>query len=321
MRRFLALLTAACLLLVPAPAAADTALAAPTGLQVTHVGDTSADLYWSHDLFARQDVVERNVGGTWTEYATGAFNSQALTGLQPGTTYTLRVYSLPSEASGYLASPPSATITFTTLSAPDSSPPSTPSTPLFSSISTDGVSVVWGESTDNVQVGGYFLQQLVGGAWTTVRITDAFGRFQRVTGLSPNTAYTFAVLAYDTNGNTSARSPAATVTTLPTTTAPSCRTRLTPFSPGFMIEVQIHNTTTAPVTGWSVGFTLASNAVVYNAFGAILTRSGNTGTLTPSLWNATINPGFQAAPGFIGTVTPFTPPADFTLNGVPCTPL
>ena len=279
-----------------------------------------ADLWWSHDLLADQDVVERKVGGTWTEYARGAFNSQALTGLQPGTTYTFRVYSLPTESSGYLASPPSAPISFTTLPGPDTTPPSAPPiAPLFSSITTTGVSLVWGESTDNVEVTGYLLQQLVGGVWTTIRNVDAFSRFQRVTGLTAGTSYTFAVIAHDARGNLSARSPAGTVTTLAGTSAPTCRVQITLFSPGFMAYATIINTTAAPISGWSVQFTLPATAPITNVYGGTVTRAGNTGTLGPSPWNGTISPGGQASAGFLGSATPFTPPESFTFNGTPCT--
>jgi hypothetical protein len=315
----LALLTAGTLLLAPAPALASTALAAPTGLEVVHVSDTAAELRWSHDLFAEQDVVERNVGGTWTEHARGAFNSQALTGLQPGTTYTFRVYSLPSQYSGYLTSPPSAPITFTTLPGPDSVGPSAPGTPLFSSITTTAASLFWPASTDNVQVTGYHLQQLIGGDWTTIRTVDAFGRFQRVTGLTAGTSHTFAVIAFDARGNLSARSVPGTVTTLAATAAPTCRAQIILFSPGFLVTVTITNTTAAPVSGWSVHFTLAAAAVITNTHGGTVTRTGGTATITPPAWGATISPGGQAMPGFIGSATPFSPPESFTFNGTPCT--
>ncbi|MEV4510105.1 cellulose binding domain-containing protein [Dactylosporangium sp. NPDC049525] len=317
--RLLALCTAGALVLAPAPALASTALAAPTGLQAVHVSDTGADLWWSHDNLTVQDVVQRKVGGTWTEYARGAYGSLALTGLQAGTAYTFRVYSLPSETSGYAASPPSAPITFTTLSGPDTVAPSAPSAPLFSSVTTTGVSLVWGESTDNVQVTGYHLQQLVGGAWTTIRTVDAFSRFQRVTGLAAGTAYTFAVIAFDARGNTSARSAAGTVSTLATTATPTCQAQIILFSPGFMVTVTITNTTAAPVSGWAVRFNLAATATVGSVFSGVLTRTGGTGTITPPAWGGTINPGGQLMTGFAGNATPFTPPESFTLNGIPCT--
>lgn len=320
MRRFFALLAAGCLgVLAPAPAFAGTALQVPTGVQVLHVSDTGADLEWSHDLFAVQDVVERKVGGTWTEYARGLFNSIALTNLQPGTTSTFRVFSLPSETSGYTASPPTAPITVTTLPGPDTVAPSAPGLPQASSITTTGITLVWGESTDNVQVTGYHLQQLVSGTWTTIRTVNQFSRVQRVTGLSAGTASTFAVIAFDARGNLSARSPAVTVTTLSTTATAACQAQIILFSPGFQVTVTITNTTAAPVSGWTVRFNLPATAVTSSAFGGVLTRTGGTGALTPPAWGGTINPGGQAMLGFGGSATPFTPPSGFTLNGGACT--
>lgn len=316
----LALLTAGMLALTPAPAFATTALEAPTNLQAVHVADTSADLWWSYDPHGvGQDVIERNLGGTWSEFARGGYGALALTNLQPGTVYKLRIYSLPSPTSGYTASPPSAPVTFTTLPGPDAAAPSAPGSMLFSSLTTTGVSLVWGESTDNVQVTGYHLQQLVGGAWTTIRTVDAFSRFQRVTGLSAGTAYTFAVIAFDARGNASARSAPATVTTLATTATPLCRAQIVLFNPGFQVSVTIINTTAAPVSGWAVRFNLAATASITNSFGGPITRTGDTATISPPVWGATIVPGGQAMPGFGGYASPFTPPESFTLNGIPCT--
>ena len=46
-------------------------------------------------------------------------------------------------------------------------------------------------------------QQLVGGVWSTIRTVGATARFQSINGLTPATAYTFAVIAFDARGNTS----------------------------------------------------------------------------------------------------------------------
>jgi hypothetical protein len=317
--RFLALLTAGCLAvaaLAPAPALAATALDAPTNVQAVHVADTSADLWWSYDGRSEQAVIERNVGGVWSEFTRGAYGVLALTGLHPGTAYTLRIFVV---AAGYTASPPSAPVTFTTLPGPDTAAPSAPGSMLFSSVTTTGASLVWGESTDNVQVTGYHLQQLIGGAWTTIRTVDAFSRFQRVAGLAAGTAYTFAVIAFDARGNASARSAPATVTTLAITATPTCQAQIILFSPGFMVTVSITNTTAAPVSGWSIGFTLPATAVISNAFGGTMTRAGGTGTISPPVWGGTIQPGNGIMSGFTGSASPFTPPESFTLNGIPCT--
>ena len=93
------------------------------------------------------------------------------------------------------------------------------------------VNVYWGESTDNVQVTGYYLQQLIGGTWTTIRTVGPGERFQTVSGLAAGTAYQFAAIAFDARGNQSPRADPGTVTTLATTATPTCRVQTILFSP------------------------------------------------------------------------------------------
>jgi len=306
-------------LLAQSPARAATPLATPTNVQATHIADTSADLYWLRDSGAAQDVVERQLNGVWQEYARGLTGALALTGLSAGSTYTFRVYSIPYPGLGLTDSARSAPVTVTTLPGPDQTPPSTPPAPVFSSATTTSVNVSWGEATDNVAVTGYSLQQLVSGSWVTIRTVAATARFQSVTGLTPGTATSFAVIAVDARGNTSPRSAPGTVTTLATTPALTCHAQVLAFSPGFQVTLTILNSTTVATTTWSIGFTLAPAAVVGSAFNGLLTRSGAAGTITPLAYDAVINPGGQLFVGFGGSATPFTPPGSFMLNGIPCT--
>ena len=106
-------------------------------------------------------TVQRNVNGAWQTYATGAFGFLALTNLTPGTTYTFRVFSPAVPGLGESASPPSAPLSFATLSGPDAVPPEKPRVPTFSSITTTMGTVFWPQTTDNVRVTGYYLQQLI----------------------------------------------------------------------------------------------------------------------------------------------------------------
>jgi hypothetical protein len=308
------------LTLAPAPALASTPLPAPTNVQAVHVADTSADLWWLRDGASAQDVVERQVNGVWSEYARGLYGVLALTALTPATTYTFRVYSLPVDGLGYTTSARSAPVSFTTLSGPDALPPSKPPTPTFSSITTTVVDVYWREATDNVQVTGYYLQQLIGGAWTTIRTVGPGGRFQTVGGLTPGTSYSFAVIAFDARGNVSARSDAGTVTTLAATTTLTCLAQVITYTTGFQASVTIINTTPLATNGWTIRFTLPADVSTGSAFNGLLTRSGSTGTITPLAWSAVIGPGGQLTVGFSGWGTaPITSPSGFTLNGVACT--
>jgi len=304
---------------LPASAATLPPLPTPTNLKALHVSDTAADLDWNGSGLTAGDVVQQLSGGSWHKYADNTYGFLALTGLTPGATYTFRVYSPALEGLGYSDSAPSAPLSFTTLSAPDSVPPSKPPKPDFSSISTTAMNVSWGQATDNVQVTGYYLQQLVGGAWTTIRTVDAYSTFQTVWGLSPATTYTFAVIAFDARGNVSPRSDPGSATTLATTPYPSCTVQLTSFNNGFSVYVTIANTTTAALNNWTVAFTLPASVSVSSIFGGYLNRTATGGTITPASYNTTIGPGGGAFVGFSGYANPITPPSGFTLNGSPCT--
>jgi len=308
--------------MVFAPAAADaaTVLPAPTGLQVQHISDTTADLSWNFDEFTGGDVVQELVHGSWQQVASGRYGSQSLTNLTAATTYSFRVFSTPVDPN-FTASPPSAPITFTTLPGPDTVPPSQPPTPLAGSITTTVADVFWAASTDNVQVTGYDLQQFVGGTWTTIRTTgpDDPDRVQPLTGLTANTPYTFAVVAFDARGNLSPRSNPVTFTTLANTPNPTCVVQLLVYNPGFALSVDITNTTTSVLTGWTVQFTLPANTTISTSFSGVLTRNGSVGTITAPSYAPSIAQGRQAFPGFEGSISPFTPPSHFTLDGVPCT--
>ncbi|MEO3807714.1 cellulose binding domain-containing protein [Sphaerisporangium sp. B11E5] len=301
------------------PALAEEPLPAPANVQALHVSDTGADLQWLRNGASAQDVVEFKVGAVWQEYARGLYGQLIVTGLTPGTTYTFRVYSIPVAGLGYTTSARSAPVSFTTLSGPDTVPPTTPAAPTFSSVTTTAGNAFWPETTDNVQVAGYHLQQLVDGTWTTIRTVGPAARFQSLAGLSPSTSYSYAVIAFDARGNQSARSATGVLTTLPATAVPSCTVQIITYNPGFTANVSVVNTTTAPITGWTVRFTLPATATANSVFGGVLTRDGATGTLAPRSFTNTIGPGGRLSTGFAGSAVPFTPPSEFSFNGVPCT--
>ncbi|MBB5874406.1 hypothetical protein F4553_007840 [Allocatelliglobosispora scoriae] len=315
------LVTAAAALTVSAaPAHADTPLTAPYNLQALHVADTSADLDWLRDGFSAQEVVERKVNGAWQEFTRTETGFLPLTGLTRGTVYTFRIYSIPVAGLGYSNSARSAPITFTTLSGPDTVPPVKPAAPVFSSITTTRATVSWAQTTDNVQVTGYHLQQLIGGAWSTIRTVGPTEAFQTVTGLAAGTAYTFGVIAFDARGNTSARSEPGTVTTLAHTAGLTCRVQIISYSPSFLVSTTIINTTPAPVSGWTLQFTAAPTTTITGSFGGSVTRNGTALTQTPAVYYTTLAPGSQAGIGFNGTSTApvFTLPSSFTAAGTPC---
>jgi hypothetical protein len=317
----LAALSLGMLSLTTSPALASTQLTAPTGLNAQHVADTSADLYWSDDVLSVGEVLQLLVHGSWQQYPTAqpVFGYLHLTNLTRGTTYTFRAYSPGDSVLQTTTSPPSAPVSFTTLAAPDSVPPTAPTGVLVGTTTTTFTSLQWSPSTDNVQVTGYYVQELKNGTWTTIATQPSYVLTDEPFGLAPATTYQFAVVAFDAQGNQSARSNPATVTTLATTPFPVCKFQLVSYNPGFVADVTIINTTTAPLSNWSASFTEATRPTVSSAFNGTVTLTATGGTFNPATYYATIGQGGEAFIGFTGSVTPFNPPSGFTLNGLPCT--
>jgi chitodextrinase len=90
----------------------------------------------------------------------------------------------------------------------DTVAPSAPSGLAGSANSSTQISISWQPSTDNVGVGGYKVYR------NGVHIATATGTAYTDTGLAANTAYSYAVVAFDEAGNTSAQSSSVSVTTL-----------------------------------------------------------------------------------------------------------
>ncbi|MEV6851322.1 DUF4832 domain-containing protein [Actinoplanes sp. NPDC051411] len=99
----------------------------------------------------------------------------------------------------------------------DTAAPSVPTGLAASGKTSSSVSLGWNASTDNVGVAGY--KVLRGG----VQVGTTSGTSFTDTGLTPSTAYTYAVQSFDSAGNTSAASPSLTVTTSAGSTTPPGR--------------------------------------------------------------------------------------------------
>lgn len=101
----------------------------------------------------------------------------------------------------------------------DTVAPSVPGTLSSSAVTTAGATVSWKASTDNVGVNGYEVLR------DGVRVAQTTNPTFTDTGLKPETAYKYTVIAVDGSGNKSAASAALTVTTAklvgPDTEAPS----------------------------------------------------------------------------------------------------
>ncbi|MBJ6360147.1 lytic polysaccharide monooxygenase [Paenibacillus sp. GCM10012307] len=96
----------------------------------------------------------------------------------------------------------------------DTQAPTAPSSLTSSNVTTNSVSLSWNASTDNVGVNGYQIFQGSNQIGTVSGSTLSYN----VTGLSPNTTYSFNVKASDAAGNVSSNSNTVSVTTLSSST-------------------------------------------------------------------------------------------------------
>ena len=191
----------------------------PSGVVASAITHNSATLSWT----ASTD----NVGVTGYEIFQGtnrigssATTSFDITGLTELTSYSFTVRA--KDAAGNISAS-SNVVNITTIPSPDIQPPSAPSSLIASNTTTSSTVLSWTASTDNVGVTGYEVFQ---GA-TSIGKTATTGF--NVTGLSPDTGYSFTVKAKDAAGNVSANSNVVNITTLapvPDTQAPTIPTNL-----------------------------------------------------------------------------------------------
>ncbi|WP_460637700.1 putative Ig domain-containing protein, partial [Larkinella harenae] len=99
-------------------------------------------------------------------------------------------------------------------SGPDTQPPSAPTGLTASNITQTSIQLNWNASSDNVGVTGYDVYQNGNKINSNIITATTFA----VTGLTPNTTYSFAVVARDAAMNTSGNSNTATAKTLETPT-------------------------------------------------------------------------------------------------------
>jgi cellulose binding protein with CBM2 domain/fibronectin type III domain protein len=200
-------------------------------------------------------------------------------------------------------------------------PPTTPGTPTASAVTSTGATLSWAASTSSTGLAGYDVVSVNGGTETVVASPTT--NSATLTGLTPSTAYTFAVYARDTAGNRSARSGTVAVTTSAGSTGgASCKVTYTPniWGGGFTSNVTVANTGTAPWTSWSLGFAFPGDEKITNAWNANVTQSGANVTATSMSYNGAIAPGANTSFGFQGTWSASSAsPTAFTVNGSACT--
>jgi chitodextrinase len=141
------------------------------------------------------------------------------TSLTPNTTYAYTASAYDQAGNNSAQSAP---VSATTLSLPDTTPPSVPTNLVASGITSTSVTISWTASTDNVGVVGYKISR----NGTQVATVTSGTSYQDIS-LTPNTTYVYTASAYDQAGNNSAQSASVSATTLlPDTAPPSVPTNL-----------------------------------------------------------------------------------------------
>jgi chitodextrinase len=157
------------------------------------------------------------------------------------------------------------------------------------------VSLSWTASTDNVGVTGYdvYRGSTLAGTSAGTTFTDS--------GLTPSTAYTYTVKAYDAAGNLSPVSSSVTARTQSGGSNAGCTAAYTvsnQWNNGFTAAVTITNNGTAATHSWQVAWTWPGGQQVSNAWNATEAHSGQSETFTAVSSDAVVAPGATTSFGF-----------------------
>ncbi|MCM0675588.1 cellulose binding domain-containing protein [Micromonospora phytophila] len=155
-------------------------------------------------------------------------------------------------------------------------------------------------------------------SWYLTSIQAGFEPWQGGAGLAV-TSFSAAV-----NGGGNPTTPPPTTpppTTPPPTGGSGCAVKYTPnaWNNGFTADVQITNTASSAINGWTLAYSLPAGQQVTSSWNATVSQSGSAVTARNVSWNGSIAPGGTASFGYQGTLSgAYSSPTSFTLNGVAC---
>ncbi|MFM9824594.1 reprolysin-like metallopeptidase [Flavobacterium sp.] len=193
--------------IISALSATDTIVPTTSILSASGTNSSDTNLSWT-PATDNTGVTGYNVYQNGVLKTTTTTTSLFVSGLSSSTNYSF--YIIAKDAVGNLSTA-SNSITITTLTPADITPPTT-STLSASGTTTSDTNLSWTPATDNIGVTGYNVYQN-GVLKTTTTTTSLF-----VSGLSASTNYSFYVIAKDASGNLSASSNIINIVTLVNTT-------------------------------------------------------------------------------------------------------
>jgi chitodextrinase len=178
---------------------------APTSLTAVPASPSTISLNWNPST-DNSGVLGYRVYRGGVEIGQASGTSYADIGLSASTSYTYTVTGF--DAAGQNSAPSNpASATTLAAGASDATAPSAPASLTATATSSTSASLSWSASTDDVGVLGYRIYR--NGSQVGTSSSTNFSD----TGLTPATAYSYTIVAYDAAGNTSGTSPSAIVTT------------------------------------------------------------------------------------------------------------
>ncbi|MEU8009165.1 GH12 family glycosyl hydrolase domain-containing protein [Micromonospora parva] len=150
-------------------------------------------------------------------------------------------------------------------------------------------------------------------SWYLTSIQAGFEPWQGGVGL--------AVTSFSANVNGGGNPTNPPPTTPPPTGGASCAVKYTAnsWNNGFTADVQITNTGSSAINGWTMNYNLPSGQTVTNAWNATVSQSGSAVTARNVGHNGSIAPGGTASFGYQGTLNgSYSSPSSFSLNGATC---
>jgi chitodextrinase len=194
----------------------DTTAPTISAVSSSNISANSATVAWTTNEPASSQVEFGLTTGygtmTTPDSAQVTSHSVVVSGLVANTRYNYRVRSRDAAGNEQFGSNNS----FTTAAASsDSTPPSDPNNLLASAASATQVDLTWNPSTDNTAVTGYKIFR------NGSQVGTSASASYHDSNLTPTTAYSYRVSAFDAAGNNSGLSSAANATTLADTTPPS----------------------------------------------------------------------------------------------------
>jgi cellulase/cellobiase CelA1 len=314
---------------------------APTNLAATAVASRSVTLTWTASTPGCCTIVGYSIT-YWRAFydvgstaSVGNVTTATITAdILPATQYQFSIVAIDFQGRRSAVSNEVTIVTPLTDTGPDTTPPPAPTNLTATDVTPTEAVLTWSPPADVQDVTGYQVYRFDGVFVSTLLAT--------VTGTShpvplTNGRNNFYVRARDAAGNVSiatnrlrlegSGTPTEPPPTPPPTTPAldpvSCRITYTTqaqWTGGFVAGLTIHNTGTAPVSGWQLTFAYPDDQRVSSVWNATHAQSGEAVTFRDVGWNKVVPAGGSVSFGLLGTWTGANrAPTGFMVNDSVCT--